>query len=87
MGNIAMTKTYPPPAVMGAESIMTKKAHGKFVMTVLFIFLQYDRTLTTYMTQPGTSAVPVQTQLRWNVDKDVADRICNFNRHYVSFLF
>ena len=31
MGNIAMTKTYPPPAIMGTESIMTKKAHGKFV--------------------------------------------------------
>lgn len=59
MGNIAMTKTYPPPAIMGTESIMTKKAHG-------------------------TSAVPVQPNLRWNVDKDVADRICNFNRHYAE---
>lgn len=42
--------------------------------------------ITLTMTQPGTSAVPVQPNLRWNVDKDVADRICNFNRHYVSFL-
>ena len=50
---------FPPPAVMGPESIMSKKAHG-------------------------TSATPVQENLRWNVDRDVADRICNFNRHYAE---
>ena len=53
-------KTYPPPAVMGAESIMSKKAHG-------------------------TSPVPVQQNLRWKCDREVADRICNFNRHYAEY--
>ena len=28
----------------------------------------------------GTSDVPVQTGLRWGVDRRKADRICNFNR-------
>ena len=50
---------YPAPAVMGDESIMSKKAHG-------------------------TSATPVQENLRWKVDQEVADRICNFNRHYAE---
>jgi hypothetical protein len=60
MGTIASTgKKYPPPAVMGSETIMSKKAHG-------------------------TSDVPVQKNLRWNVDRSVADRICNYNRHYAE---
>ena len=50
---------YQPPAVMGSETIMSKKAHG-------------------------TSDVPVQENLRWKCDRDVADRICNFNRHYAE---
>lgn len=54
------SEEYPPPVVMGPESIMDKKAHG-------------------------TSAVPVQENLRWGADRDVADRICNFNRHYAEF--
>merc|ERR1712176_1254721 len=33
----------------------------------------------------GTSATPVQTDLRWNCDVQTADRICNFNRHYAEF--
>jgi len=32
----------------------------------------------------GTSAVPVQKDLRWNCDAATADRICNFNRHYAE---
>ena len=32
----------------------------------------------------GTSAVPVQDNLRWGCDKDTADRICNYNRHYAE---
>ena len=32
----------------------------------------------------GTSAVPVQDDLRWACDKDTADRICNYNRHYAE---
>lgn len=33
----------------------------------------------------GTSDVPVQENLRWNCDRSVADRICNFNRHYAEY--
>jgi len=33
----------------------------------------------------GTSEKPVQKDLRWNVDYDTADRICNFNRHYAEY--
>ena len=29
----------------------------------------------------GTSAVPIQTKLRWTCDEVVADKICNYNRH------
>ena len=32
----------------------------------------------------GTSATPVQQNLRWNCDYASADRICNFNRHYAE---
>lgn len=32
----------------------------------------------------GTSNTPVQDNLRWGVDGDLADRICNFNRHYAE---
>jgi len=32
----------------------------------------------------GTSNVPVQQDLRWGCDRDTADRICNFNRHYAE---
>mmetsp|Transcript_2314 Transcript_2314/g.4915 ORF Transcript_2314/g.4915 Transcript_2314/m.4915 type:complete len:182 (+) Transcript_2314:80-625(+) len=64
MGQIAAKmangNTYPPPAVMGTEQLMSKKAHG-------------------------TSSVPVQQNLRWKCDRDVADRISNFNRHYAEF--
>ncbi|KAL7576660.1 hypothetical protein ACA910_005590 [Epithemia clementina (nom. ined.)] len=32
----------------------------------------------------GTSEVPVQENLRWSCDRNTADRICNFNRHYAE---
>eukprot|EP01083_Nonionella_stella_P146416 460431_1 len=32
----------------------------------------------------GTSEVPVQENLLWNVDRAKADNICNFNRHYAE---
>jgi len=57
---MSTAQKYPAPAVMGPESIMSKKAHG-------------------------TSATPVQENLRWKVDQEVADRICNFNRHYAEY--
>jgi len=33
----------------------------------------------------GTSTTPVQENLRWNCDIEIADRICNFNRHYAEY--
>jgi peptide methionine sulfoxide reductase MsrB len=33
----------------------------------------------------GTSAVPIQTDLRWNCDVKTADKICNYNRHYAEY--
>ena len=32
----------------------------------------------------GTSAVPPQQDLRWGADRETADRISNFNRHYAE---
>ncbi|KAI2510661.1 hypothetical protein MHU86_3772 [Fragilaria crotonensis] len=32
----------------------------------------------------GTSHTPVQSDLRWNCKNELADRICNFNRHYAE---
>jgi len=32
----------------------------------------------------GTSATPVQQNLRWKSDGKVADNVCNFNRHYAE---
>ena len=33
----------------------------------------------------GTSHTPVQSDLRWGCDRDTADRICNYNRHYAEY--
>ena len=33
----------------------------------------------------GTSVKPVMKDLRWSCDYEVADRICNFNRHYAEY--
>ena len=33
----------------------------------------------------GTSEVPVQENLRWGCNREVADRICNFNRHSAEY--
>jgi len=32
----------------------------------------------------GTSATPVQPGLRWDCDRQTADQICNFNRHFAE---
>ena len=32
----------------------------------------------------GTANKPVQSNLRWACDSKIADRICNFNRHYAE---
>ena len=33
----------------------------------------------------GSSAVPVQTNLRWQCDQKTASNICNYNRHYAEY--
>jgi hypothetical protein len=33
----------------------------------------------------GTTASPVQQKLRWGVDRETADRICSYNRHYAEY--
>jgi hypothetical protein len=33
----------------------------------------------------GTSHTPVQDDLRWGCDGEVADRICNYNRRYAEY--
>jgi len=33
----------------------------------------------------GTSPYAVQQDLRWNVERGTADRICSFNRHYAEY--
>ena len=33
----------------------------------------------------GTTASPVQQDLRWGVSRETADRICSFNRHYAEY--
>lgn len=33
----------------------------------------------------GTCEKPVMSKLRWNCDRDTADRICCFNRHYAEY--
>lgn len=35
--------------------------------------------------QHGTSSSPVQSNLRWNCDNALADRICNYNRNWAEF--
>mmetsp|Transcript_21467 Transcript_21467/g.27753 ORF Transcript_21467/g.27753 Transcript_21467/m.27753 type:complete len:197 (+) Transcript_21467:150-740(+) len=32
----------------------------------------------------GTSSSPVQNNLRWGCSETIADRMCNFNRHYAE---
>ncbi len=39
--------------------------------------------LTTIFWYPPLLS-PVQQNLRWQCDREVADRICNFNRHYAE---
>jgi hypothetical protein len=33
----------------------------------------------------GTCEKPVMVKLRWNCDRETADRICCFNRHYAEY--
>ena len=47
--------------------------------------MQYCGEDTMSPKSHGTSDAAVQTELRWNVNRDTADRICNFNRHYAEY--
>ena len=84
-------------AVMGTEDIMKPKAHGMSTACIRQPFewrsivepaVAYEsRHASSDSPAPraGTSATPVQKDLRWNCDAQTADRICNFNRHYAEF--
>ena len=82
-------------AVMGTEDIMKPKAHGAFPALEEKAPSHSGgratrrRRRAAAAKQPtsnaGTSATPVQKDLRWNCDAQTADRICNFNRHYAEF--
>ena len=52
------------------------KAGGKPVFADESIMLQKAH---------GTSAAPVQADLKWSVDRDTADRITNFNRRFAEY--
>ena len=47
----------------------------------------YVNSATDTMSQKahGLAKQAVQKALGWNVDRDTADRICNFNRHYAEY--
>ena len=73
-------RTFPAPCVMGDESIMAQKSHGKSISySRYFVFLEISPNEWCVFT--GTSETPVQEDLRWSCDAQLADRICNFNRH------
>ena len=47
-------------------------------------FVQFCEEEVMAQKAHGTSDAPVQQKLRWDADRDTADRICNFNRHYAE---
>jgi hypothetical protein len=51
--------------------------------------LSHSTCTHIFLLDPTTSPalahkVPVQSNLRWGADRQTADRICNFNRHYAE---
>lgn len=44
-----------------------------------------DESILMSPKEYGTSSVPIQTNLRWSCDKNIANRICNYNRHYAEY--
>ena len=77
-------KTFGGAVVMGDESIMV--SHKEFCTpltgrsgVVSHVFVSVILSLQSPKSH-GTSNVPVQQNLRWGCDRDVADRICNYNR-------
>jgi peptide methionine sulfoxide reductase MsrB len=71
------TATGPPAATAAAASAPTNGAAvgGKIVYG--------DESIMTPKAH-GTSAVPVQDSLRFGVSNQLADRICNYNRHFAE---
>ncbi|KAJ8599797.1 hypothetical protein CTAYLR_004021 [Chrysophaeum taylorii] len=67
---------YTPTAVLGSFMSTTKTYAPPCVMGDESIMAPKDH---------GTSATPVQQDLRWSCDVSTADRICNYNRHYAEF--
>jgi hypothetical protein len=44
-----------------------------------------DESILMKSKEYGTSSVPIQSNLRWNCDNNIANRICNYNRHYAEY--
>ena len=44
-----------------------------------------DESILMQSKEYGTSSVPIQANLRWNCDNHIANRICNYNRHYAEY--
>ena len=59
---------------------MSKKAHGMYYFS--FSRLWNFEFLFPFIS--GTCDKPVQDNLRWNVDRAKADKICCFNRHFAE---
>ncbi len=92
MGNklatiMSTNSKFPEPAVM--VSLIDNQVRiliPILAVHLLALYLIYAQGEESIMKKKahGTSDTPVQQNLRWNVDRDVADRICNFNRHYAE---
>lgn len=48
-------------------------------------YIQFCNEDTMSKKAHGTTEKAVQTALRWGVDRETADRICSFNRHYAEY--
>ena len=44
-----------------------------------------DESMIMQPKEYGTSSVPIQANLRWHCDSAMANRICNYNRHYAEY--
>jgi hypothetical protein len=62
----------PTAAVAGKSKISTEESK---------LYPVYGRKDIMSNKKHGTSDTPVQLDLRWNCNRNEADKICNFNRH------
>jgi hypothetical protein len=74
------------------QNILKTSSSSSSVVPSSKLFLSTTNKLPIYAEESvmstkahGTSDKPVQEELRWNCDFTVADRICNFNRHYAEY--